>query len=163
MLYKCDVHVTEVKQKELNIKANPLQITNWSRYDSSRTQSYMFTPSKIIKRWVGLQCVFFSPQTSSYMYLRYMDIAVFFAPTPWTDPYTFHYTYIKMSVCLSTCQMLWVTLYLQKGWQNNLNNTEPTSGNPTCRLTFQKGIIHHCCQLRQMCAFIKNISYPQPP
>ena len=38
MLYKCDVHVTEVKT-ELSIKANPLLITKWNRYDSSRTHT----------------------------------------------------------------------------------------------------------------------------
>ena len=50
MLYKCDVHVTEVKT-ELSIKANPLQITKSNSYDSGRTQSYVyyFNSSKIIK------------------------------------------------------------------------------------------------------------------
>ena len=60
MLYKCDVHVTEVKT-ELSIKANPLQITKSNSYDSGRKQSYVyyFNSSKVIKKLVSLQCVIF--------------------------------------------------------------------------------------------------------
>ena len=43
-------------KKRMSTTANPLHITQWNRYDPTRTQSYVHS-IKIIKRWVSIQCV----------------------------------------------------------------------------------------------------------
>ena len=83
LLYKCNVHVTEEK-KELSIKAYPLQITKWNRYDCRTVICSLH--QKLSKD----ELLFSVLKTSTY--LRYMDIDVFL-------PQAHGLTHVRGRVC----------------------------------------------------------------